>query len=223
MSGNGRRLGDDNEEVEARRTEILRSLGAVLRETRMSSLRMQDIADRLGLTKGSLYYYFRNKQDILYQCHMRTMAGTLKVLETVEAMRGSCAERLHRLLVLHIRHTLDDSYGAVLLTDLEHLEPQQRAEYVALRDRFEQGVRKLIGDGMAAGEFPPRNVVTAGFAILGGVNWISKWYSPDGPETSDAIAACFADIYVGGLRAPVSDANATKARGRKAAATVRAS
>ena len=44
-----------------RRTEILRGLGEVLRERHASSLTMQDIADRLGMTKGNLYHYFRNK------------------------------------------------------------------------------------------------------------------------------------------------------------------
>jgi hypothetical protein len=95
---------------------------------------------------------------------------------------------------------LDESYGAVLLTDLENLEPSQRLEYIALRDKFEHGVRDIMREGIAAGEFQECNVTMVGFAILGGINWMSKWYNPAGKETSAAIARTFADFYVSGLR-----------------------
>jgi AcrR family transcriptional regulator len=192
---------DSSGDLEARRTEILRSLGEVLRERHASELRMQDIADRLGLTKGNLYYYFKSKQDLLFHCHMRSMEGSLQALAKVDAMRGSASERLHELLTLHIHNVLDESYGAVLLTDLENLPPKQRKAYIALRDKFEHGVREIIREGIAAGEFPDRNVTMVGFAILGGINWMSKWYDPSGAETSATIARAFADLYVAGLQA----------------------
>src|SRR3990167_7498805 len=55
---------------EDRSREIFRSLGLVLRERGVASLTMQEIARRLGITKGNLYYYFRDKQDLLYKCHL---------------------------------------------------------------------------------------------------------------------------------------------------------
>ena len=68
---------------EARRTEIFRSLGLALRERGLASLTVQDIADRLGMTKGNLYYYFRNKQDLLYGCHVACMRLSLRALAEV--------------------------------------------------------------------------------------------------------------------------------------------
>jgi AcrR family transcriptional regulator len=200
MATSGRKRWDASGDFEERRTEILRSLGEVLRERHISALRMQDIADRLGLTKGNLYYYFKSKQDLLFHCHMRSMEGSLAALAQVQAMDGSAADRVRALLMMHIRNILDESYGAVLLTDLENLSRPQRRDYIPLRDKFEHGLRDLIQAGMQAGEFPERNVTTIGFAILGGINWMCKWYNPKGPETSEQIAAAFADFYVDGLR-----------------------
>lgn len=200
MASSGRKRWNASGDVEERRTEILRSLGEVLRERHISALRMQDIADRLGLTKGNLYYYFKSKQDLLFHCHMRSMDGSLAALAQVQAIEASAAERVHLLLTLHIRNILDESYGAVLLTDLENLSSKQRRDYIALRDKFEHGLRELIHAGMLAGEFPARSVTTIGFAILGGINWMSKWFNPKGPETSAQIAAAFADFFVDGLR-----------------------
>jgi AcrR family transcriptional regulator len=125
--------------VEERRDEILRTLAKFLRERHLSALKMQDIADRLGMTKGNLYYYFKSKHDILFHCHMKAMEHSLAALDEVLATPLSPGDKLHTLLVRHVRGITDEAYGAVLLTDLENLTRTQRRRYVALRDRFEQG------------------------------------------------------------------------------------
>ena len=72
--------------VDERRDQILRSLASFVRDRRLASLTMRDIADRLGLVKGNLYYYFKNKQDILYHCHVKCIAISLAALDEVSAM-----------------------------------------------------------------------------------------------------------------------------------------
>ncbi len=110
------------------------------------------------------------------------------------------AESLRRLLIKHIRNITEDAYGGVLLTDLESLTPAQRKRYVAMRDRFEQGVRQMIRDAMAQGEFSVENVDLAGFTILGAINWIPKWHRPDGVLSSAEIAESMADQLIRSLR-----------------------
>jgi TetR/AcrR family transcriptional regulator len=187
--------------VDERRTEILRELGAAVRERGFGGLTMKDVADRLGLVKGNLYYYFRSKQELLYHCHIRCMQASLRALEEAERSRASPGERLRTLLVRHIRGIADESYGAVLLTDLESLTPGQRRRYIALRDRFEQGVRNLIRAGIARGEFRRQDPRIAGFALLGAINWIPKWYRPGGELSSEAVAEQFADFFLRALYA----------------------
>jgi AcrR family transcriptional regulator len=187
--------------ADERRTEILRELGAAVRERGFGGLTMKTVADRLGLAKGNLYYYFRSKQELLYHCHIRCMQGSLRALEEAERSRASPSERLRTLLVRHIRGIADESYGAVLLTDLESLTPAQRRRYIALRDRFEQGVRNLIKAGIARGEFRRQDPRIAGFALLGAINWIPKWFRPEGELSSEAIAEQFADFFLQALHA----------------------
>lgn len=184
---------------EDRRREIFRSLGLVLRERGLASVTMRDIADRLGLTKGNLYYYFRDKQDLLYQCHLACMAVSLDGLRRERSRRRPPAERLRAILRQHIRAITDEVYGAVMLTDLESLTPGQRRTYVAQRDRFERGVRALIREGMERGDFKKVDVRLAGFAILGAINWIPKWYHPQGELTSEQVADALADFLVAAL------------------------
>jgi AcrR family transcriptional regulator len=184
---------------EERRREIFRSLGLVVRELGLASLTMQDIADRLGLTKGNLYYYFKDKQDLLYRCHLACMTVSLAALRRERSRRGPPAERLRAILKEHIRAITDEVYGAVMLTDLESLTPLQRRRYVALRDRFERGVRALIREGVARGDFKRVDVRLAGFAVLGAINWIPKWYHPRGELSAAEVADAFADFLVAAL------------------------
>ena len=183
-----------------RREAILQSVAKVLRNSRLSSLTIQQIADELGMTKGNLYYYFKDKHDILFHCHMRSTEISLLALSDAEALGRTPSEKLRILLVRHIRGIIEDGFGAILQTDLEKIRPAQRKLYVSKRDELERGVRDLIVEGVRVGEFECANVKLAGFAMLGGINWIPKWYHSNGPFTSVQISELMADYYLRGLR-----------------------
>lgn len=182
-----------------RREIILRSVANFLRNAPLSSVTMEDIATELGMTKGNLYYYFKDKQDILFQCHMRSMDISLKALDDALSVSRSPRKSLRILLINHIRGILDDGFGGIMQTDLEHFLPEQRKQYVKRRDMFEHGVRKLIEDGIRAGEFKKNNVKLTGFAILGSINWIPKWYRPTGSLSAEQIAEQMSDYFLDGL------------------------
>lgn len=183
----------------SRRDSILQSVGLVLRDSRNSSLTMQDIAVQLGITKGNLYYYFRDKQDILYQCHMRCMEISLEALHAAQEELGPRRACLRTLLVRHIGAMLENGFGAVLLTDLDNLSPPQRKRYVAKRDEFEAGVRELITTGVARGEFDCADVKLASLTMLGAINWMPKWYQPQGALPASAVAEGMADFLMRAL------------------------
>lgn len=203
-----RRWTGATEPKDSRRDIILRSVGYVLRDSRMNSLTMQSIADELGITKGNLYYYFKDKQDLLFQCRMRCMEISLQALDDakrdVAHKRVGLTQAVHTLLVRHILGILEDGMGNVLLTDLDDLEQPLRERYVGERDRFEAGFRKLIDTGRKLGEFQCANSKLAGFSILGAINWIPKWYHVDGKMSPEDIAVGMSDLLIKTLM-PASD------------------
>lgn len=187
--------------TEERRSEILRSAAELLRDRQVSSLTMEAIADRLGMTKGNLYYYFRNKRELLYQCHLKGTDDSLRLLNEVAEFRASPGTRLRRLITSLVLAVTKDPYGQVLTTDLDSLSSAQRRHYVSLRDRFEKGVRQLVCEGIEFGEFQVRDVKLASFAMLGAINSIGTWYDSRGPSSPEQIAEQYADFLIGGLEA----------------------
>ena len=188
--------------IDNRRDVILRALNSVLRaHSRPEFFRMQDLADYLSLVKGNLYYYFRSKQDLLYECRLRCLQQSLETLQQVQDDPRPAGDKLRQLLQEHILVLIEGQYSAVLLLDAGNMPPPRRRKYVALRDEFEAGMRRLIEDGIAAGEFPQQDVRMASFAILGAINWMPKWYRPTGPRTATEIAQYQSGFFVRALKA----------------------
>jgi AcrR family transcriptional regulator len=183
-----------------RREEIVRGASAVLRTRRSGALRMEEVAERLGLVKGNIYYYFKDRQDLIYHCHERCIEMSLEALQEIAGKNASAEERLRQLLRRHIEVIIGSDYGGAMLADIDELKPAQRRRNVAMRDKFEAGVRKVIAEGIAGGEFRKIDVTLAGFAILGSINWIPKWHREDGPLGAEAIASWFADFLVKALK-----------------------
>jgi AcrR family transcriptional regulator len=195
------RLKSNGKRAQDRRDEIVRSAAAVLRRGRDGALRMEEVAKHVGLVKGNLYYYFKDRQELIFHCHMRCTEMSLAALEEIAARGGSAEERLREFLRRHIEIIIASDYGGALLADIGELTAAQRRRYVALRDRVEAGVRKLIEEGVARKQFRPLSVSLAGFAILGSINWMPKWHRPDGALPTREVADTFVEFFIRGLKA----------------------
>jgi AcrR family transcriptional regulator len=154
----------------------------------------------LQMKKGNLYYYYRNKEEILLACHQYSLDRLLALLDEVEADDAAPDQKLHRLIVSFVHTILDELHGTALFLDLEALTPAHRRQVIARRDQFDHGMRRVIEDGVATGVFGAIDAKLLSFAILGAVNWIPRWYQPNGPASSQEIADQFAEYLVGGLR-----------------------
>ncbi len=182
-----------------RRIDILKSAAAAFRRRGYHGASVDEIASALEMTKGNLYYYFRNKEEILYACHEYSLDVLLALLDDVRAEASTPDHKLRRLILAFVHLLLDELQATALTIDLQALSPPLLRKIIARRDEFDRGLREIIQQGMDAGTFVPGNPKMVAFAVMGAVNWITKWYDPAGPMTSNAIGQAFADYLVGGL------------------------
>jgi AcrR family transcriptional regulator len=182
------------------KVQILQSAAAAFRRLGYHGATVEQIAAALRMNKGNLYYYFRNKEEILFACHQYSLDRILDLLEDIHAGSESADRKLRRLIVAFVHTILDELHGTTLFIDLEALTPAHLKIVVARRDRVDRGLRQMIADGVAAGLFAETDAKLMSFAILGAVNWIPRWFRPEGPANSDEIAETFARFLVAGLR-----------------------
>ena len=183
-----------------KRIEILKSAAAAFRRRGYHGASVDEIASALQMTKGNLYYYFRNKEDILYACHEYSLDILLRLMQEVQQEDSPADWKLRKLILAFVHLILDELQATALTLDPESLSPPLLAKVIAKRDEFDRGMRAIIQQGMDDGLFAPGDPKMIEFAIMGAVNWISKWFDPAGPMTSDQIGQAFADYLVGQLR-----------------------
>ena len=182
-----------------RRIEILKSAAAAFRRRGYHGASVDEIASALDMTKGNLYYYFQNKEEILFACHDYSLDELLSLMDQVRAEASRPDDKLRKLILAFIHMMLDELQGTALTLDLQALSPALMKRVIAKRDRFDHGLREIIQQGMDDGLFRPGDPKMIGFAIMGAVNWITKWFDPEGPMSSEDIGQRFADYLVGGL------------------------
>lgn len=184
---------------EARRTEILRAASRVFRRRGLAAAGMREIAEEADVSPGILYYYFSGKDEILLFCQERTLEHMLAAVEAARALPASSAERLRGVLQAHVHAMLDELEGATAHLEVEALPETMRAPVMEKRDRYERAVRALVAEGIKRGEFAKADAALVTRAMLGAVNWSARWFRPDGPQTSAAVAQSLSDYLVKGL------------------------
>jgi TetR/AcrR family transcriptional regulator, cholesterol catabolism regulator len=182
------------------RVDILKSAAKAFRKLGYHGATVEAIATALRMKKGNLYYYFRNKEEILFACHQYSLDRLTQILAEVQESAASPELKLRHLIVAFVHTIVDELHGTALFLDLEALTPAHLRAVIVRRDRFEHGVRDVLEEGMTTGAFARKDPKLLAFALFGAVNWIPRWFSPHGPATSQEIADRFADYLIAGLR-----------------------
>jgi AcrR family transcriptional regulator len=185
---------------ERKRIEILRAAAGVFRRRGYHGASVDQIASALNMAPGNLYYYFRNKEEILYVCHDYSLTLILKELKDVEQSQLPPDRQIHRLIVAFVHLFIDVLHGTAWTLEVEALSPPMLKKVIAKRDRIDRGFRKILAEGMRSGLFARRDAKLVAFVIFGAINWIPRWYDPAGRATTHEIAQAFADYLVAGLQ-----------------------
>src|SRR3972149_4016493 len=176
---------------EIRRETILQAAARCFNRKGYHGTTIEDIAKELRVSKAALYYYVKSKEEVLFLCHQASLDLGMEGLRQAEESGGAAGERLRAALRYFIQHTTENLKGGVALLEEGMLGRR--------RDEYEHRLRDLVAEGVATGVFVPCNPKVIVFAMLGAVNWVQKWYSPDGDMAAKDIAETFAAYLVRGL------------------------
>jgi AcrR family transcriptional regulator len=184
-----------------RRLAILRAAAGVFRDRGYTNASMDEISERLDMAKGNLYYYFRNKQELLFFCQDHSLDRLIAGARAAALLDEPEDEKLRRVIVDHVVCVLDELDGASAHTEVHALPDELRERVIAKRDQYEALVRGLVQSGMRSGAFAGTDAKMATLALLGALNGATKWYRPGGGRTPAAIGESFAALFLDGLRA----------------------
>ena len=185
--------------------EIFTEAVRIFREKGYHATSVQDIADAVGLQKGSLYHYISSKEELLFKIFERSTGALTQELETIVASSDPPTEQLCHAIQAHLTALCEhlDIYS-VYLSERRVLSGRTHSRVRSEGERHARLLEHIIQQGVAAKDFRAVDSKMTAHAILGMCNWLYQWYSPAGRLKPDEIAKIFSDLVVDGL-----------ARGRK--------
>lgn len=185
----------------ARRDDLVRAAARLFSERGYHGTSMQQLADALGLLRGSLYAHIGSKEDLLFDVvdegAERFLARGRAALDAATA-----AERLRRFLVVHVETAIEHlDAGTVFLNEWRYLSDARRAIVQAKRDEYEAMLTSIIETGIASGEFrADADVRFAVLLVLSAGNWVYEWYRPGGALGPTQIGERYAELIITGLK-----------------------
>jgi len=184
---------------DAKKIQILESAARIFARKGFEKATVEEIANELYMTKGSLYYYIKSKEDMLFQCHMMALEMTNEVMG--EVLKSDLPPDLKlRNAIMGQTEVLTKEFVVGTLRQQELLLPKRMLKkVVAERDKFEKTFFKILEEGVKKGLFEKNDMKIKGYAILGATNWVPRWYSLSGKLSPRQIGEIIAEFAVKGL------------------------
>lgn len=185
---------------EAKRERIL-AVGAKLFAAKgYERTSLQEVADRLGVTKPALYYYIENKQELLYEIMSLVMDVMLAdIVRIVEG--GEPPDRqLEALITSYIGFfTSHPDELKIMILREDSLLPEFRKKVNARQKEYGKYVRSIVSALLKERGGEEVDEIAVTFALLGAMNWIFHWYDPAGPITPQRLSEDFLRIFTPGI------------------------
>lgn len=197
---------------EQRRAEIIESAAESFMERGFHATTIDDVARRMGCTKGQIYYYYGSKTDLFFDVHRTGMNHLFKALAPALDYTGTGAEVLEQMLLAHANamlefHTFENVVAqGVQIHRFGATTPEQRRiirELMDDRDRFETHFKRALENGIKDRSLCETDVSVTVKMLLGALQWSIFWYRPRPNETAksrNALAQKMVTPLMQGLR-----------------------
>jgi AcrR family transcriptional regulator len=185
--------------MSTRRSELTREAAKLFAQKGYHGTSIGDIAEALGVQKGSLYSHIKSKDDLLWETLSEGATAFHAALDAIPD-DAAPAEKIRLALRGHLRVVAEQlDVATVFVQEWRYLEDARRDRFVAERRRYEERIRELLREGRDLGELrSDLDVGSAARLLLSAVNWAYTWLRP-GRDTDDLADRFFA-LLIDGMR-----------------------
>jgi AcrR family transcriptional regulator len=182
-----------------KREAVLRTAVQLFLERGYHRATMNEVAERLNITKPALYNYFPSKEEILFECWTVGLERIEDLIADIDAAGGTGLVKLRKLVRGYAENMASDFGASLVRFNAHDLGEVNQKTTRAGKQRIDRIFRTYIADGVADGSIVPCDVKLSAFAIAGALNWIGHWFRHDGGLSPQAVANDFATRLTEGL------------------------
>jgi AcrR family transcriptional regulator len=186
---------------EAKRNAVLSAAAQLFNERGFHATSLDDIAARLNVSKPTLYYYVKSKDQILIECVRKGLQMMQDGIEETRNAGGTAVDQLIACMQTYTRIVTQDFGMCVIRVSDDEFAAESRKELRRLKSGIDLEFRRLVAQGVAEGTLEPCDPKMAAFVIAGALSWIGRWYQSGGEYSSEQIAQqCIEKLLNGVLR-----------------------
>jgi AcrR family transcriptional regulator len=185
----------------ARTYEAIRAAGlALIRRHGYEGMSLRQLAAEVGLQQGSLYNHISTKQDLLMELLRGHMQDLLTALDEALAGIDDPLARLRAFIAFHLHyHMTRQAEVFVINFELRSLEPENHAEIIALRERYETTLADILALGIRRKLIRRTDIQVTTYALLAMLTGICTWYRPDGRLSAKQLIELHTELALKGL------------------------
>jgi TetR/AcrR family transcriptional regulator, cholesterol catabolism regulator len=184
-----------------REAQLIEAATEIFSRRGYAAASIQEVADAVGMLKGSLYHYIGSKEELLYAIFDEAHREAETLMAATSSMDAAATDKLRfytKNLVLNALGSLDRT--SLYFRDWRHLTGDKLDALVMQRKQYESFARGLVNDVFKeAGIEPTVKPKYVSFFVLGGINWLADWYRPGGNDSAASVADGFAELVLGTL------------------------
>jgi AcrR family transcriptional regulator len=188
---------------DAKRSAILSQAARLFNGRGSRSTTLLDIAQSLGLTKTSLYYYVKTKEELIYQCYIAALDHLTVGLDAIESKQSSGLDRVTAVLRAHFIDWREAQLGrrnhTAALLEIASLGDAHRADIEQRYTAMFVRIRQYIRDGIAEGSIRDCETTATTLGLIGSMQWSFNWLRTVPIEQIDDIASAACDLVTNGL------------------------
>ncbi len=182
----------------SRWTDVVDAAAKVFREKGYAAATLEDVGNEVGMLKGSLYNYISSKEELLFAVVRPPADRLLEQARLLSKERQPAPQRIQRLAEMHVQVLHDHFvYASVYIHDVAGLG--RFPEWAAMDREYVELTRSLLVDGVREGTLSPHlDVTTAPHVLIGALNWMTRWWDPDGPVSAQEMAHRISAVFLEG-------------------------
>lgn len=178
--------------------DVVDAAAAVFKKKGYGAASIEDVANEVGMLKGSLYHYIQNKEDLLLAVVRPTAERLLADVRRLAEMDLPASEKVRRFTRAHVG-VLDARFDDVSVYVHEIVGRYSSKEFAAMDQEYTRVVQSILAQGIDDGIFrDDLPVRTTALALIGALNWLTRWYRPGDPREADRVADQIAEVFLAG-------------------------
>ncbi len=187
-------------EKERKREKICEAASRLFVKKGFEKTTIRDIALEANINSSAIYYYFENKEFLLYRILMEIMDSSLEKMRAISEGSLSPEAKISEVIQLHTWvYGINPDTMELIVYNMKSLDQEHHEEIRKKQSQYAKVVVRILDELKKRGEMIDLDTTVCTFSLFGMIQWAHRWYNPEGAIKPDQLCKIFTQIFIRGI------------------------